>query len=95
VLVESGGEAACFLADVIPTAAHLPLAWIMGYDVEPLRTLESKRRLLARAEAEGWLLVFEHDARVAWGRVRHDGRQHALVDAEPAGRPAAGAAAGG
>jgi hypothetical protein len=41
----------------------------MGYDVEPLVTLETKRWLLARAEAERWLLVFEHDAEVAWGRV--------------------------
>jgi hypothetical protein len=41
-----GGETACFLADVVPTLAHLPLPWIMGYDVEPLVTLESKRALL-------------------------------------------------
>ncbi len=96
VLVESAGETACFLADVIPTVAHLPLPWIMGYDVEPLVTLESKRRLLARAEADGWLLVFEHDARVACGRVGHDGRQYALVDAPPAaGRPVDAVAAQG
>ena len=69
VLVASAGEAACFLADVIPTSAHLPLPWIMGYDVEPLVTLESKRSLLARARAEEWLLVFEHDPVVAWGRL--------------------------
>ncbi|MGH7446729.1 MAG: MBL fold metallo-hydrolase [Longimicrobiales bacterium] len=69
VLIASGGETACFLADVIPTSAHLPLPWIMGYDVEPLVTLESKRTLLARARAEQWLLVFEHDPVVPWGRL--------------------------
>ena len=69
VLIRSGGETACFLADVIPTSAHLPLPWIMGYDVEPLVTLESKRTLLARAREEDWLLVFEHDPVVAWGRL--------------------------
>ena len=69
VLIASGGETACFLADVIPTAAHLPLPWIMGYDVEPLVTLETKRRLLARAREEHWLLVFEHDPETAWGRL--------------------------
>ena len=69
VLVESGGETLCFLGDVVPTSAHLPLPWIMGYDVEPLVTLESKRGLLGRAEAEGWTVVFEHDPGVAWGRV--------------------------
>ncbi|MBR9990763.1 MAG: MBL fold metallo-hydrolase [Gemmatimonadetes bacterium] len=69
VLITSKGETACFLADVMPTSAHLPLPWIMGYDVEPLVTLESKRALLARAREEEWLLVFEHDPVVAWGRL--------------------------
>jgi glyoxylase-like metal-dependent hydrolase (beta-lactamase superfamily II) len=69
VLVESAGEVACFLADLVPTVAHLPLPWIMGYDVEPLVTLETKRTLLGRARRQGWLLVFEHDPQVAWGRL--------------------------
>jgi glyoxylase-like metal-dependent hydrolase (beta-lactamase superfamily II) len=69
VLVRSRGETACFLADVMPTSAHLPLPWIMGYDVEPLITLETKRQLLGRAREEEWLLVFEHDPTVAWGRL--------------------------
>ena len=69
VLVRSAGETACFLADVLPTMSHLPLPWIMGYDVEPLVTLESKRALLERAEEEGWLLVSTHDAAIPWGYV--------------------------
>jgi glyoxylase-like metal-dependent hydrolase (beta-lactamase superfamily II) len=69
VLLRSGGETACFLGDLVPTSAHLRLPWIMGYDVEPLVTLETKRGLLPRAEREGWLLVFEHDPAVAWGRL--------------------------
>jgi len=80
VLVESGGERVCFLADLVPTSAHLPLPWIMGYDLEPLVTLESKRRLYARAEAEGWLLFFEHDPAVVAGRLGHEGKAFALVD---------------
>ena len=69
VLIESDGEVACFLADVCPTSAHLPLPWIMGYDLEPLVTLESKRRLWKRAREESWLLIFEHDPVVPWGRL--------------------------
>ncbi len=80
VLVESGGERACFLADLVPTSAHLPLPWIMGYDMEPLVTLESKRRLYARAEAEGWLLWFEHDPEVVAGRLGREGKGFGLVD---------------
>jgi glyoxylase-like metal-dependent hydrolase (beta-lactamase superfamily II) len=79
VLVDGGGEIACFLGDICPTAAHLPLPWIMGYDVEPLVTLETKRWLLQRAESEQWLVVFEHDAVHAWGRVKHDGRAYGLT----------------
>ena len=78
VVIESEGETGIFLGDVIPTAAHLPLPWIMGYDVEPLVTLESKRTLLARVEKEQWLVIFEHDATVAWGRVQHDGKAYSL-----------------
>lgn len=74
VLVRSGGETACFLADVIPTFAHLPLPWIMGYDVEPLVTLESKRALLKRATDERWLLVSTHDPFTAWGYAAADGK---------------------
>jgi len=69
VLVESEDSAACFLADVCPTSAHVPLPWIMGYDLEPLVTLESKRGLWTQAREEEWLLVFEHDPAVPWGRL--------------------------
>ena len=79
VLIESEGERAFYLADLAPTQAHLPLPWIMGYDVEPLVTLETKRRILARAVAEEWLVVFEHDAETAWGYVQHDGRSYSLL----------------
>jgi glyoxylase-like metal-dependent hydrolase (beta-lactamase superfamily II) len=78
VLVKAGGDAALFLGDVVPTSAHLPLPWIMGYDVEPLVTLESKRGLLATATEQGWLVVFEHDWQVAWGRLSHDGKNHVV-----------------
>ena len=79
VLIRSAGETACFLADVIPTSAHLPLPWIMGYDVEPLVTLESKRTLLAQARAEQWLLVFEHDPVVPWGRLSAEDERPVLI----------------
>jgi glyoxylase-like metal-dependent hydrolase (beta-lactamase superfamily II) len=69
VLIDGGNDRAFFLADLAPTAAHLPLPWIMGYDVEPLRTLESRRAIYQRATAENWLMVFEHDATIPWGRL--------------------------
>jgi glyoxylase-like metal-dependent hydrolase (beta-lactamase superfamily II) len=90
VLVRDRGETAAFIADLIPTTAHLPLPWIMGYDLEQLRTLESKRRLLADAVAGGWRLVFEHDIAVASGVPVADGKSVALRDVMEAPRaPAA------
>ncbi len=83
VLIESSGDRAFYLGDIVPTRAHLPLPWIMGYDVEPLVTLETKRRILKQAVDENWLLIFEHDATVAWGRVEHDGKGYRLKDGAP------------
>jgi len=81
VVIRSAGETAIFLGDLVPTHAHLPLPWIMGYDVEPLVTLESKRGLLKRVEREDWTVIFEHDAVVPWGRVQFDGKAYSLRQA--------------
>jgi glyoxylase-like metal-dependent hydrolase (beta-lactamase superfamily II) len=86
ILVQSGGETACFLADLCPTIQHLPLPWIMGYDVEPLRTLESKRSLFQRAAAEGWWIVLEHDAGVSRGRVVASEKGYVWGEQVPAAR---------
>lgn len=82
ILIESQGERAFFLGDLVPTTSHLPLAWIMGYDVEPLVTLETKRAILARAKQEHWLVVFEHDALNAWGYVGHDEKSYTFEPAD-------------
>jgi glyoxylase-like metal-dependent hydrolase (beta-lactamase superfamily II) len=79
ILLTSRGEQAFYLGDLAPTAAHLPLPWIMGYDVEPLVTLETKRRIFKRALEEGWRVIFEHDATVATGRLAHDGKTYSLA----------------
>jgi glyoxylase-like metal-dependent hydrolase (beta-lactamase superfamily II) len=78
VLLHDRGETAAFIADLIPTTAHLPLPWIMGYDLEPLRTLESKRALLRDAVEGGWRLIFEHDPAIASGVPVAEGKGVAL-----------------
>lgn len=78
IVLESAGETAIYLGDLVPTSHHISLPWIMGYDVEPLVTLESKRRILTQARDEGWLVLFEHDAAVPWGRVARDAKGFAL-----------------
>ncbi len=70
VRIESGGEVGIYLGDLIPTVAHLPLPYIMAYDLFPLETLKKKKELLTQAADEGWILFFEHDPEIRWGRVR-------------------------
>jgi glyoxylase-like metal-dependent hydrolase (beta-lactamase superfamily II) len=88
VLLRDGGETALFVGDLFPTTSHLPLPWIMGYDLEPLRTLESKRAILNEAIAGGWRLIFEHDPRVVMGTPVREGKTVVLRDLTAAPEPA-------
>ncbi len=73
VLLDGGpGERGVFWADLVPTAAHLPYAWVMGYDLYPLDTMTNKQRWLPRAAAESWLCVFEHDPETPLARLREE-----------------------
>ncbi len=75
VWIESQGERACFISDVVPTRAHLPYPWIMAFDLYPLETLASKKRLLPRLAAEDVLVVFPHDPQVPCARLaERDGK---------------------
>jgi glyoxylase-like metal-dependent hydrolase (beta-lactamase superfamily II) len=74
VRLEGGGGTALFCADLVPTASHLPYPYIMAYDLYPLDTLATKKRLLSRAAREGWRLILEHEPGVPVGRIREDER---------------------
>jgi glyoxylase-like metal-dependent hydrolase (beta-lactamase superfamily II) len=87
VMIRSQGEIAVFVGDLFPTTAHLPLPWIMGYDLEPLRTLESKRALLADAVKGEWRLIFEHDPKIAIGVPVQIGKTVELRDLVLASEP--------
>lgn len=83
VVIESEDERALYLADLVPTFAHLPLPWIMGYDIEPLVTLETKRDVLEGAKRERTLLIFEHDPEIAWGYLSPEEEKPRLVETRP------------
>ncbi len=79
VIVESGGRSngkktACYISDLIPTAAHLDLTWVMAFDLFPLETIESRKKYYSRAIPEKWLTVFTHDDRTPWGYVERGER---------------------
>lgn len=60
------------LADLIPTSSHLRDPYVMGYDLQPLVTVEEKQQMLHRAAREDWVLCFEHDPEQAFARVEFD-----------------------
>lgn len=72
VEIDGGEGVAVFVADLLPTAAHLPLPYIMGYDLYPMDTLEFKRTFLREAVERDYLILFEHDPEVAAGYVREE-----------------------
>lgn len=70
IKISDGQTTLIYCADIIPTASHLKLPYIMGYDLQPLLTLEEKRKVLQQAIAENWIVVFEHDPQLPACRVR-------------------------
>ena len=61
---------ACYVGDLVPTAHHLDPTWVMGYDLDPLRCIEERKRLYARAIPEQWLVLFPHDHDTPMARVK-------------------------
>jgi glyoxylase-like metal-dependent hydrolase (beta-lactamase superfamily II) len=78
VKLTGGGQTAFLFADLVPTTAHLPLPWIMGYDLYPMTTLENKKKWIPEVLREGWLALFAHDAKAPAAYLRErDGRWEA------------------
>ncbi len=67
--IDSGGDHAVYISDLIPTSAHLDVTWCMGYDLDPLSVIEERKRFYKRAIPENWLVLFTHDHHVPFGRV--------------------------
>jgi len=77
VMIESGSRTAVFVADLIPTTAHVDEPWIMGYDLYPMDTLAFKRTFLREAIDREYLIFFEHDPAITAGYIREkDGRKY-------------------
>jgi glyoxylase-like metal-dependent hydrolase (beta-lactamase superfamily II) len=77
VLIESGGQKALFIGDIAGRAIYFErLAWIPAYDVEPLETIETKRRLRDWALENNALLIFQHDTLLTMGCMRKEGDRY-------------------
>jgi glyoxylase-like metal-dependent hydrolase (beta-lactamase superfamily II) len=80
------GTTACYISDLIPTTAHIDIAWGMAFDLYPLQTIESKKEYYAKAIPEKWLTVFTHDPKIPWAFIEKD--EHGkMVAGEVAAQP--------
>jgi len=69
ITIESGGKTAAFVADLMPTTAHLAEPWLMGFDLYPMDTLAAKTGFVREAVEKGTLVFFEHDPAIAAGYI--------------------------
>jgi len=79
LLIKGEKQSLFFCADLIPTSAHIPIAWHMGYDNHPLDIMDEKETILSQAIAENWILCFEHDPVVAAASIRKE-KGRAVID---------------
>ena len=70
--LKSNGKTLFGFADLVPTRAHLPFAWVMGYDLYPVETVSAKKELLPQAARENWTCLFYHDPDQPLGKIRNE-----------------------
>ncbi len=78
--VPVGEQTLVYCADLIPSAHHVGMPWVMAYDIRPLVTMEEKSRLLEEAVENNYLLFFEHDPKVEAATLKRNERGRIVVD---------------
>jgi glyoxylase-like metal-dependent hydrolase (beta-lactamase superfamily II) len=81
VLIRGNGKNLLYSADLIPMTAHIPLPWVMAYDLYPVTSIQEKEEILKKAVAENWMIFFEHDPRTYCGTVEEGDRGYQLKSA--------------
>jgi glyoxylase-like metal-dependent hydrolase (beta-lactamase superfamily II) len=72
VFISSGGNHAFYLGDLIPTAYHLKMPYLTGFDLYPVELLDTKRDIIDRAVEQKWLLIFEHDPETIFAYITRE-----------------------
>jgi len=83
VHIESAGGHACYISDLIPTSAHLDTTWVMGYDLDPVRSIAERHRFYARAIPERWMVLFTHDHQQPCGQISLNEKNKPVLQAAP------------
>ena len=78
--IQNSSNTIVYMADLIPMAAHIPLPWVMAYDINPVLTVQEKQKFLPKAVEENWILFFEHDPVHQACTVHLDGKHYRLKE---------------
>jgi glyoxylase-like metal-dependent hydrolase (beta-lactamase superfamily II) len=93
VAIESDGARAFYPSDNMPTSAHVPAPWVMGYDLYPLDTVAFKEAFLPAAADDGWTILFEHDPKVGAARIHRAAKGFEIEPLAPSALAASAGAA--
>lgn len=80
-VISDNSNTLVYCADLIPTSAHVPLSWVMAYDVQPTVTIDEKKHFYSKAMSKDWILFFEHDPDISACTIQHDGKHFITKDA--------------
>ena len=79
-MLSDGSKKIFYGADIFPLVAHIPINWVMAYDVQPLVTMDEKQKLLPQMQHEEWILFFEHDPIIQACTIHLDGKRYGMKD---------------
>ena len=74
IKISDSSNTILYCGDLFPTTSHIPLPYVMGYDLQPLITVEEKKKILTKAIDENWKIFFEHDPETALATIMKDGK---------------------
>lgn len=82
VVIQSRGEIACYISDLMPSHWHVKPSWVMAFDLFPRETIDHKHLILEQAVREHWLLVLTHDPVHAWGYIEQREGRYTFLPAD-------------
>jgi glyoxylase-like metal-dependent hydrolase (beta-lactamase superfamily II) len=78
IKISDQSDTLIYCGDLFPTSSHIPIPYVMGYDLEPLVTIAEKKKILPQAINENWKLFFEHDPEIIMATIATDGKSFML-----------------
>ena len=79
-IISDGNQTIFYGSDLFPTATHIPVQWVMSYDIQPMITIKEKNKLLKKMHEENWILFFEHDPNFQACTINLDGNKYKKKD---------------